>query len=664
MGAGHDRKESFELQYVDSAATTALASAASSRAHSFDGGERDGKRCADIELERWVQRQKKEDALNEDALNEDAYEHAEAGTEGEEATGLLTPEDGIAQTLVDPPLPPDPEQAAPPLPPGSAKTQQASWSSLPHKSQLAVLTLARLSEPLIQTSLQSYMFYQLKSFHGIHQPPPSDSTVAAQAGTLAASFAGSQMLTAVLWGRAADSELLGRKKVILIGLFGTAVGCLGFGFSRSFGEAVFWRCIGGALNGNIGVMRTMISEIVKERRFLTRAFLLLPMCFNIGVIVGPLLGGLLADPVGSYPEIFPEGYQGWMTRFPYALPNVVLSAFLVASALGVVFCLEETLEGLRDKPDFGVRLTRWVARVIFRRRPRQEYAHLASTEAAAEDVEMGVPTAPTKAATAPVRRRLPLRRIWTSNLIFTLLSHGLLAMHVGTFNNLWFVFLSTPRYAPNTSNNDGDSKTLHVPTNYHPHAPFTFTGGLALPPRSIGSALAIMGLIGITLQVLLYPRISFKLGMLRSFKISILLFPVAYMLAPYLSLLPSSSPPPSQATGAIIWMGITALLFIQVTARTFALPSTAILVNNACPHPSVLGTVHGIGQTVSSATRTIGPALAGWIYGKGLERGVVGLAWWYMAGVAICGAVAGRWVRDGSGHEVFLDGEEEEKAKG
>ncbi|KAI7573554.1 hypothetical protein KC343_g23570, partial [Hortaea werneckii] len=54
-------------------------------------------------------------------------------------------------------------------------------------------------------------------------------------------------------------------------------------------------------------MRTMISEMVQEKRFLSRAFLLLPMTFNIGVIIGPLLGGLLADPVGSYPEIFGPG---------------------------------------------------------------------------------------------------------------------------------------------------------------------------------------------------------------------------------------------------------------------------------------------------------------------------------------------------------------------
>lgn len=44
------------------------------------------------------------------------------------------------------------------------------------------------------------------------------------------------------------------------------VSVLGFGFSRSFYQAMFFRIVGGALNGNVGVMRTMISEIVREKK--------------------------------------------------------------------------------------------------------------------------------------------------------------------------------------------------------------------------------------------------------------------------------------------------------------------------------------------------------------------------------------------------------------
>ena len=46
----------------------------------------------------------------------------------------------------------------------AAKEKPISWRELPRKDQLLFLTLARLSEPLTQTSLGSYIFYQLQSF--------------------------------------------------------------------------------------------------------------------------------------------------------------------------------------------------------------------------------------------------------------------------------------------------------------------------------------------------------------------------------------------------------------------------------------------------------------------------------------------------------------------
>jgi len=168
------------------------------------------------------------------------------------------------------------------------KEKPVSWRSLPRKDQLFVLTLARLAEPLTQTSLATYLFYQLQSF----DPSLPDSTISYQAGVIQAAFPFAQFLTAMLWGRFADSSYGGRKKVVYIGLLGTMMSIVGFGFSHSFPMAVAFRGAGGILNGNVGVMRTMISEIIKEKKFQSRAFLVLPMTFNIGVIIGPILGKL------------------------------------------------------------------------------------------------------------------------------------------------------------------------------------------------------------------------------------------------------------------------------------------------------------------------------------------------------------------------------------
>lgn len=73
-----------------------------------------------------------------------------------------------------------------------------------------------------------------------------------------------------------------------------------------------------------------------------------------------------------------------------------------------------------------------------------------------------------------------------------------------------------------------------------------------------------------------------------------------------------------------------------------------------------MGTIHGTAQTVSAGARTVGPAVLGWIYGLGLRKGVVGMAWWVACCVAVVGCFAGAWVKEGSGHEILLEGEEED----
>ena len=144
----------------------------------------------------------------------------------------------------------------------SKQDTPVTWMSLPKKGQLTVLTLARLVEPLTERSLAAYLFYQLRYFN----PDLPDSTIASQGGLFTAAFAAAQFLTAVWWGRAADTPWIGRKRVLLVGLFGTCVSCIGVGFAKSFAQALFFRACAGCLNGNVGVMRTMISEIIKEKK--------------------------------------------------------------------------------------------------------------------------------------------------------------------------------------------------------------------------------------------------------------------------------------------------------------------------------------------------------------------------------------------------------------
>ncbi|KAJ0160839.1 hypothetical protein CTA2_7219, partial [Colletotrichum tanaceti] len=72
-----------------------------------------------------------------------------------EDTPMLGPADVEAADapLFRPPSSPAPVPIpAPPVKP--AKPEPVSWSDLPKKQQLLIITLTRLSEPLVQTSLQ------------------------------------------------------------------------------------------------------------------------------------------------------------------------------------------------------------------------------------------------------------------------------------------------------------------------------------------------------------------------------------------------------------------------------------------------------------------------------------------------------------------------------
>ncbi|KAI1827627.1 major facilitator superfamily domain-containing protein [Xylaria intraflava] len=524
-----------------------------------------------------------------------------------------------------------------------------TWMSLPRKDQLLILFLCRLVDFLQVASLQAYVFYQLKSF----DDTLSDAQISSQAGLLQGAFTGAQVLTAFLWGKAADASWCGRKNVLIIGLFGTAVSCIGYGFATSFWTAAFWRAAGGAINGTVGIIRTMIAEITVERKYQSRAFLILPISFSVASTLGPLMGGVLADPALTLPGIFGEGGIwgfDWIFKYPFALPSLINTVTLSVTTLIVFLGLEETSRKRRHKFDLGLHLARRWRAVVLRQRVDDGYYQLDNFNAPDSPPSAGE-LAEKPAMTPPPPKRamktLPFRRVWTRNVIFTLVTEALFDFQLGAFTNLWTLFLSSPRSTPEET----AAQAL----------PWVFTGGLGMPAATVGFATSILGIIGMALQIFAYPPVHARLGTLRGFRYFMALFPVAYFLAPYLAVLPSGAAYPAPASGTLIWVFMTVVQVFQVMARTVTLPASIILLNNCSPHPSVLGLVHGLGQSVSAGFRTVGPVVGGWWYGASLEAGIVGAGWWGVAGVAALGCASSFLIYEGSGHDIVLEGEEDGK---
>lgn len=64
------------------------------------------------------------------------------------------------------------------------------------------------------------------------------------------------------WGGLSDR--IGRKPVLLMGCVGTISSLLVVGLAPNFWVALAGRVLGGLLNGNIGVIQTMVGELVQN----------------------------------------------------------------------------------------------------------------------------------------------------------------------------------------------------------------------------------------------------------------------------------------------------------------------------------------------------------------------------------------------------------------
>ncbi|KAI6113380.1 major facilitator superfamily domain-containing protein [Pisolithus croceorrhizus] len=143
-------------------------------------------------------------------------------------------------------------------------------------------------------------------------------------------------LTVLYWSRLSDH--IDRKPILLVGLAGLSVSNFCFGLSRMFWGLVASRCIAGALNGNVGVMKSVIGEITDSTN-MAQAFVFLPIVFSIeSNLDNPLYGGGLAKPHDRWPELFSGSF--WV-QYPYFLPCIVSALFAAFSFFFTALFFEE-----------------------------------------------------------------------------------------------------------------------------------------------------------------------------------------------------------------------------------------------------------------------------------------------------------------------------------
>ncbi|XP_061344199.1 protein ZINC INDUCED FACILITATOR 1-like isoform X2 [Gastrolobium bilobum] len=170
-----------------------------------------------------------------------------------------------------------------------------------------------------------------------------EEDISAYAGYVGSAYMLGRTLTSIMWG--VISDRYGRKPVIIIGLITIVIFNTLFGLSTNLWMAISMRFLLGSLNGLFGPIKAYATEICREEHQ-AQGLSTVVAAWGVGLVIGPALGGYLAQPTLKYPNLFPK--DSFWDKFPYFLPCFIISAFAFAVAIACIW-LPETLHNHNGK---------------------------------------------------------------------------------------------------------------------------------------------------------------------------------------------------------------------------------------------------------------------------------------------------------------------------
>ncbi|KAH9005439.1 MFS general substrate transporter [Lactarius hatsudake] len=447
---------------------------------------------------------------------------------------------------------PEPEEETPLLRDGNAPRLE---TPLPI-TQIVILLLLQLCEPITSQSIKPYINQLVSELPVVGG---DERKVGYYAGLLMSLFYAAQAVTVLQWSRLSDK--VGRKPVLLCGLFGTVVSSILFGLSRSFSALVFSRCLHGVLNGNVGVMKSMLAELTDETN-MARGFSLIPVTWAVGGTIGPFIGGVLSRPQDRWPNVFSHPFWG---EYPYFLPCLATSTYgLLSFSLAAVFLKETVNSGPVMKPNTEVDsdLSRVGEGEIF--------------DGPVKDQE----------------RPLPLRALLTRPVVVSIANYGMIAVLDITAGALMPLVWSTS----------------------------VEFGGLSMSPASVGLWISGYGFINGIFQFLALPRMVGRFGPRRIFIACIILYFPSYILFPLENVaLRHSSRDLNLVAALLIVLQLLATSFSDMGFGVIFM-----YISSAAPNKRSLGATNGVAQMMVSIQRAIGPAAAASLFAFSLENGILG----------------------------------------
>ncbi|CAI0442251.1 unnamed protein product [Linum tenue] len=426
---------------------------------------------------------------------------------------------------------------------------------LPIREFLSIWTVV-LCTVLPISSLFPYLYFMVSILSMIRDfnIAEKEEDIGYYAGYVGSSFMFGRALTSVFWGLVADRY--GRKPLILLGTSSVVIFNTIFGLSVNFWMAVITRFLLGCLNGLLGPIKAYASEMFRaEHQALGLSTI--STAWGIGLIIGPALGGFLAQPAEKYPTVVSK--DSLFGRFPYLLPSLAISVFAVGVTIAS-FWLPETLHNHKEN----------------RAACDDSYDALetASGEGGSKEYDGN-----TVAIIEQKKQPANLLRNWP--LMSSIMVYCIFSLHDMAYAEIFSLWAVSPRKL----------------------------GGLGYSTQNVGEVLAVSGFGLLVFQLALYPYAERLLGPVMVCRIAGVLSIPLLASYPFLSKLSGFS--------LIVLLNCASvlknLLSVSIVTGLFMLQNNAVEQHQR-------GAANGIAMTAMSLFKAAGPAGGGSLFSWGETR--------------------------------------------
>jgi MFS family permease len=473
--------------------------------------------------------------------------------------------------------------------PAQSPTDSSAPFPWPHVLTLSLCQLLNTASYMSTTPLAPFMV--LHYFPGLEA-----RDVGFYTGLLEGAFHVGAVPGAFFWSWFADHY--GRRPALLCGLVGTFLAVILFGFAPNYATAIFSRLLWGLLNGNVGVIKTSLSERASDRDS-GRAFSMFGLTSGVGRLLGPAIGGLLAHPARRF---------GWTDEmwvdFPFSLSCVVMAALTLIISFLVAFLLEET-KGFSEVEASKSKAPPRAPPVSC---PDPAGAS-AEGDADGEEEDTGllpVSTAPSTPSAAPASLVGPTSpKSWISLFRDEIVFHAL-----SIYAALGALGLVSQEVLP---------LLLVLPR---------VEGGFSMDERSLGILALSCGIPLLFTQAFLFPPIVQRAGVIRVLSASLAGFALTIFIHPALTLF-------ADLDATSQWCALIVLSWLTTVVRVCAFTAVFIVVANSAK-PADRARVNGLGQALVSVVRAVGPPIFTPLFAASVSQGAKTMSaatvWIFLAG--------------------------------